>query len=152
MAEKAISTLPLAAETPTAFSVSGHHALPALAAEIRADRVVSSMHHVDAEFCNVAALVPELYNDAISELQRAASSPAKDEDEASLQIVFSRIAGLLLGTQSSNTDPVIWLMVHKAALCRRSGPTARAVAVRDAAMFLLSEYLDVESDSARAAA
>ena len=143
MADQAISMLRDAAETPSVFLSNAGSALSLLSAAIEAEKAISGIGQFEPEFREGADEVSALWDEALALIDKAASSVGVSQDEDRLRVVLGRMAALLKGSETSDSDPVIWLLVHDMEKSVRTGEASHAVALMDSAMFLLAEYLDL---------
>ena len=84
-----------------------------------------------------------MWQEALDAVEDAAFPKASNADEERLKQTMIRLASVIHDLDTAGVDPVAWLEVHDLEKSVRSEAPARAIALIDTAMFLLSEYLDL---------
>lgn len=144
MADKALSMLRNAAETPCDYLTTAKAALGLFETALHAEQHAEGLGMFDPEMSGDTDEISSLWAEAITALNAASASITPEgKDEQRLQVVLSRIASAVKDLDSVESDPAIWLQVHLMEKgIRKVAPTA-AIALLDKAMSLLAEYLDM---------
>ena len=144
MADKALSMLRDAAETPCDYLTTAKAALGLFETALHAEKYADGMGMVDPDIAGDTGEISGIWAEVVAALNAASASIAPEgKDEKRLQVVLSRIASAVKDLDAVESDPAIWLQVHLMEKGIREEAPSAAITLLDEAMFLLASYLDM---------